>query len=137
MPSKWSTNLFDCCNTQTAAACCCFPCTLLHTVQKEHQNKQLTCINCALLTLSFGSYLIDPVFGYLIYQINMISLTSSLRNDVRETDKIVSDQTCTDKCYDVTVTALCPALSLAQVMRQQNERSPPYVPMVQYKMERS
>jgi hypothetical protein len=47
-------------------------------------------------------------------------MISTLRNTVREQDGITSDQTCTDPFYDVLVTAVCPHLSLAQTMRQQN-----------------
>ena len=137
MSSKWSTSLFDCCNYPTTTACCCLPFTLLHTVHKEHNSNNLTCIHCTLLSISLGSYLIDPLLGSLLYQTNIISLTSALRSHVRDTENIVSDQTCSDQCYDVSVTAVCPALSLAQVIRQTEDRNKAYAPVVEYKIERT
>ena len=137
MSSKWSTSLFDCCNYSTATSCCCLPFTLLHTVHKEHNSSSLTCIHCTLLSVSLGSYLIDPLLGSLLYQTNIISLTSVLRNHVRDTENIISDQTCSDQCYDISVTAICPALSLAQVIRQTEDRNKAYAPVVEYKIERT
>ena len=118
----WSSNLFDIYNTETISSCCCFTFTLISTVHNEYKNPKITCINCTLLSLPLGIYFINPFIASLSYQVVSLSITSSLRNSIRNSEEIVSDQTCSDNCYDNSVTALCPHLSLAQTLRQQSNR---------------
>jgi len=144
MEKQWSTNIFDCYNIETVSSCCCLPISLLYTVNKEYQNKSLNYIHCTLLSISMGTYLINPPLGYLLYQSNIISLTSALRNHVRNNQGIISDKTCSDECYDICVTASCPALSLGQVMRQISKNNiekkqiinEGFIPIIDIRMER-
>jgi len=115
----WSSNLFDCCNTETLSACCCLPFTTIATTHELHKKPSLTASTCCVLAMPFAFYNFYPEIAIISYNIMLTTIISSIRNTVREQDGIISDQTCTDPFYDVFVTAICPHLSLAQTMRQQ------------------
>lgn len=115
----WSSNLFDFCNTQTLYSCCCLPCTTMMAIHNQHNDKRITLTSCCIISLPFTFYNFYPQISFLSYSIILTTLISSLRNNVRGKNNIVSDQTCSDPFYDVFVTSICPHLSLAQTMRQQ------------------
>lgn len=117
--NTWSSNLFDCFNIETLAACCCLPFTTLTTAHEQHNNPKLSTSTCCILSTPIVLYNFYPQIAIVSYNILMTTVISATRHTVREQEGIISDQTCTDPFYDVIVTAVCPHLSLAQTMRQQ------------------